>query len=102
MPSSLHAADYSAAGFYLQAVQATGTDEPSAVLAHMRRATVNDMYAKGGTVRPDGRMVHDMYVLRVRATDAATGPWDLYEPVAVVPGEAAWGTKAETRCPLWK
>ena len=102
MPSSLHAADYSAAGFYLQAVQATGSDEPSAVLAHMRGATVNDMYAKGGRVRPDGRMVHDMYVLRVKAPDPAAGPWDLYEPVAVVPGEAAWGTKAETRCPLWR
>ena len=102
MPSSLQAADYSATQTYLKAVQATGTDDADKVLAHMRSTRINDMYAKDGFIRPDGRMVHDMYLMQVKTPAQSTEPWDYYNVVEVVAGESSWTTKAESKCSLWK
>ncbi len=90
MPSSLHAADYSAATQYLRAVAATGGTDADAVIGHLRGATLNDMYVKNGRVRADGTMLHDMYLLRVKAPARSTAPWDVYDLVATVPGEEAF------------
>jgi branched-chain amino acid transport system substrate-binding protein len=102
MPSSIQAADYSVAQFYLAAVKAGGTDDGEKVMAQMRGAKVNDMYAKGGYVRPDGRMVHDMFLMQVKTPEASNTPWDYYNVVATTKGEDAFTTKAETKCALWK
>jgi branched-chain amino acid transport system substrate-binding protein len=102
MPSSLQAADYSAASNYLAAVKATGSDDADQVLAHLRKTKVNDVFAKGGWIRADGRMVHDMYLMQVKAPEKSTEPWDYYSVVETIKGEAAWTTKADTKCPLWK
>ena len=102
MPSSIQAGDYSAALNYLQAVKATGSDDADKVLAHMRGAKVNDIFAKGGYIRGDGRMVHDMYLMQVKSPDKSTEPWDYYTVAEVIKGEAAWTTKAESKCALWK
>jgi len=102
MPSSIQAADYSATLQYLQAVKATGTDDSDKVLAHMRKTKVNDMFAKGGYIREDGRMVHDMYLMQVKSPDKSTEPWDYYNVAQVIKGEDAFTTKAETKCALWK
>ena len=102
MPSSIQAADYSAAWQYLGAVKATGTDDADKVLAHLRKGKINDMFAKGGFIRGDGRMVHDMYLMQVKAPDKSTEPWDYYNVVETMKGEAAWTTKADSKCPLWK
>jgi branched-chain amino acid transport system substrate-binding protein len=102
MPSSLQAGDYSAALQYLTAVKAAGSDDSEKVLAQMRKTKINDVFAKGGFIRADGRMVHDMYLMQVKAPDKSTEPWDYYNVAEVIKGEAAWTTKAETKCPLWK
>ena len=67
MPSCLQAADYSVTQFYLNAIKAAGTDDGDKVMAQMRKSKVNDMYAKGGWVREDGTMMHDMYLMQVKA-----------------------------------
>ncbi|MFZ5549852.1 MAG: ABC transporter substrate-binding protein [Pseudomonadota bacterium] len=102
MPSSLQAADYSVASNYLAAVKAAGTDDGDKVLAQLRKTKVNDMFAKGGWIREDGRMVHDMYLMQVKTPDKSTEPWDYYNVVETIKGEAAWTTKADTKCALWK
>ncbi|WP_395701708.1 ABC transporter substrate-binding protein [Aquabacterium sp.] len=102
MPSSIQAADYSATLNYLQAVKATGSDDPDKVLAQMKKTKVNDIFAKGGYIRGDGRMVHDMYLMQVKSPDKSNEPWDYYNVVETFKGEAAWTTKAESKCPLWK
>ena len=102
MPSSIQAGDYSAALNYLQAVKATGSDDADKVLAHMKSVKVNDIFAKGGYIRADGRMVHDMYLMQVKSPDKSTEPWDYYTVAEVIKGEAAWTTKAESKCALWK
>lgn len=102
MPSSLQAADYSAAIQYLRAVKTTGTDDADKVLAYLRENKLNDVYIKNGVVRPDGRVVHDMYLLQVKTPEESKAPWDYFKVVQTIDGNEAFTTKAETRCALWK
>ena len=101
-PTSVQAGDYSAATQYLAAVKAIGTDDPDKVLAKMRTMKFNDMFVKGGWIRGDGSMIHDMYLMQVKAPEASKEPWDYYNVVETIKGEAAWTTKAETKCAAWK
>jgi len=102
MPSSIQAGDYSATLQYLAAVKATGSDDSDKVLAQMKKTKINDAYAKGGWIRDDGTMVHDMYLMQVKSPDKSTEPWDYYNIVETFKGEAAWTTKSETKCATWK
>ena len=53
-------------------------------------------------IRDDGRMVHDMYLMQVKAPSESKEPWDYYKVVAKLPGEEVFTTKAESKCALWK
>ncbi|HEX7646464.1 MAG TPA: ABC transporter substrate-binding protein [Noviherbaspirillum sp.] len=101
-PSSLQAADYSATMQYLNAVKTLGTDDPDKVIAQLKKTKINDMYAKGGVIRPDGRMVHDMFLMQVKSQKDSKYPWDYYKVVQTIPGDQAFTTKAESKCALWK
>lgn len=102
MPTMLHAADYSATWQYLRAVNAVGTDKAEKVIAFLKSSEISDMFASKGIVRPDGRMVHDMYLLQVKKPAESKYPWDYYKLVQTIPGNEAYTTKAESTCPLWK
>jgi branched-chain amino acid transport system substrate-binding protein len=101
-PSMLQAGDYSAAAQYLAAVKAAGTDDSDKVMAKLKSTTINDMFTSKGVIRPDGRMVHDMYLMEVKKQSESKYPWDYYKVVATIPGEQAYMSKAETKCALWK
>ena len=101
-PSMLHAADYSATSFYLNAVKAIGTDDGDKVMAKLKSTPVNDVFAKNGIVRPDGRMVHDMTLMQVKSPAESKYAWDYYKVVQVIPGDQAYMTKAESKCALWR
>jgi branched-chain amino acid transport system substrate-binding protein len=102
MPTMAQAAVYSAIRHYLRAIEAAGTDDAKAVMAKMRDIPVNDFYAKNGKVREDGRMVHDMYFVQVKAPEESTGPWDYYKILSTVPGDQAFRPLDESGCPLVK
>jgi branched-chain amino acid transport system substrate-binding protein len=102
MPSSLQAADYSAAMNYLKAVQKVGTTDSDKVMAELRTMKYNDFYQKNGAVRADGRMIHDMFLFQVKSAKESTTPWDYYKLVAKVPGDQAFTTVAESKCSLLK
>jgi len=102
MPSSLQAADYSAALQYLQAVKAAGTDDSDKVMAQLRKTKFNDVFQKNGYLRADGRVVHDMYLYQVKTPAESKYPWDYYKLVQTIPAEQAWTTKAESKCSAWK
>ncbi len=101
-PSSTQAADYSATLTYLKAVKAVGSDNPEKVMTQIKAAKINDMYAKGGYIRQDGRMVHDMYLMQVKKPSESKYPWDYYKLLSTVPGDQAFATKSESKCALWK
>ncbi|MDR2990455.1 MAG: ABC transporter substrate-binding protein [Burkholderiaceae bacterium] len=101
MPNSLHAADYSATMTYLKAVQAAGTTDADKVMAQIKHMKIDDFYAKG-YVRPDGRFLHDMYLVQVKAPSESHKPWDYLKVLATLPGDQVFTTKAESKCALWK
>jgi branched-chain amino acid transport system substrate-binding protein len=102
MPSSIQAADYSATTQFLNAVKATGSDDADKVIAQLKKTKINDIFTKGGFVRDDGSMIHDMYLMQVKTPDKSVEPWDYYNVVQTFKGEEAWTTKADTKCALWK
>ena len=101
MPSSIQAADYSAASNYLKAVQAAGTTDGDKVMSTLKSMKYDDFYSKG-QVRADGRMIHDMYLFEVKNSKESSVPWDYYKLIAKVPGEQAFATLAESKCSLVK
>jgi branched-chain amino acid transport system substrate-binding protein len=101
-PSMLQAADYSATTQYLNAVKAIGSDDQDKVMAQLKKTKINDVFAKNGVIRPDGRMVHDMYLMEVKKPSESKYPWDYYKVVQTIPGDQAYTTKAESKCALWK
>jgi branched-chain amino acid transport system substrate-binding protein len=101
MPSSLQAADYSAAASYLKAVQTAGTTDADKVMSTLKTMKFDDFYSKG-QIRADGRMVHDMYLYEVKGAKESSTPWDYYKMVAKVPGEQAFTTVAESKCAVFK
>jgi len=101
MPSSLQAADYSATMTYLNAVKAAGTDDADKVMAQLKSAPISDFYAKG-SIRKDGRFVHDMFLMQAKAPGESKGPWDLVKVLTTVPGEQAFTTPAESKCAAMK
>ncbi len=101
MPSSLQAADYSAASNYLKAVQTAGTTDADKVMSTLKTMKFDDFYSKG-QIRADGRMIHDMYLYQVKGAKESSTPWDYYKMVAKVPGDQAFTTVAESKCALVK
>ena len=102
MPNGTQVATYSSILHYLGAVAAVGGTDAQAVIAKMRSTPVNDVFAKRGWIREDMRLMHDFYLVRVKSPEASKAPWDYYEILQVIPAEAAFGTLADSRCPLVK
>jgi len=97
-PNSNHASVYSSVMHYLKAVQAAGTDDTAVVIKKMQDTPINDMFAKNGKLRPDGRMVHDMYLFQVKKPSESKAPWDYYHLKGTVKGEEAFQSMAEGKC----
>jgi branched-chain amino acid transport system substrate-binding protein len=102
MPSMIHAGVYSATLSYLKAVQAAGTDDADAVMAKLKSTPINDVFAKNGKIRVDGRMVHDMYLLQVKKPSESKYPWDYYTVKATIPADEAFQPLAKSTCRLVK
>ena len=101
MPTSMQAASYSAALQYLKAVKTAGTDSAEPVMAQLRKQKIDDMYTANGTIREDGRMVHDLQLMEIKSPAESKRPWDYYKPVQRIPGEQAFASKAESKCKHW-
>jgi len=98
MPSMLQAGDYSAVTQYLMAVKAAGTDDADAVMAQLKKQKINDMFAKGGYIRADGRMIHEMYLMQVKTQAESKEPWDYFKVAQTIPGEQAFQSLEQSRC----
>jgi branched-chain amino acid transport system substrate-binding protein len=101
-PTMFQAGIYSAATHYLKAVKAAGTDEALAVIAQMKKMPVNDFMTKNGSIREDGRMMRDMYLLQAKKPSESTSEWDLMKVVATIPADDAFRPLSESECPLVK
>jgi branched-chain amino acid transport system substrate-binding protein len=98
MPTMFQAGVYSAVTHYLEAIEATGSDEAKTVIAKMKATPINDFFASNGRIRQDGRMVHDMYLMQVKSPAESKGPWDFYKLLATVPGDQAFRPMDQGGC----
>ena len=100
MPSMAQAAVYSGTLHYLKAVATAGTSDTGPVLAAMRANRVHDFYAEDGWLRVDGRLMHDLYLVQVKAPAESTRPWDYYKVLSTVPADQAFRSLSDSKCPL--
>ncbi len=98
-PTMDHAGAYSATLTYLKAVKAAGTTDSERVMAQLKKDRINDMFAKGGYIRADGAMIHEMYVMQVKTPQESKYPWDYYKVIRKMSGEEAFGPVTGL-CPL--
>jgi branched-chain amino acid transport system substrate-binding protein len=98
MPNMIQAGTYSSVLQYLKAVTAAGTDDSDAVTKKLHEMPVDDVFAKGGKVLPNGRMVHDMYLFQVKTPAESKAPWDYYKHLATIKGDQAFATLADSGC----
>ena len=101
MPSTIQAGDYSVVRAYLRAVAAARTTDTAAVMAKLHELPVADPLTEHGTLRPDGRMVHDTYLFRVKSPAESREPYDFYERVATIPAAEAFRPLSASRCPAF-
>jgi branched-chain amino acid transport system substrate-binding protein len=101
MPTDIQAADYSATTTYLKAVEAAKTTDSDKVMEQLKKMPISDFFGKG-QIRGDGRYVHDMYLVQVKAPSESKKEWDYLKVVKTLPGDQVFTTKAESKCALWK
>jgi len=102
MPTSVQAGYYSATKAYLDAVKAAGTDDADKVMAQMKANPTDDPLFGKGSVRADGRKMHNVYLFQVKAPDESKGAWDYYKAIRTIPGEEAFRPLDQSECPLVK
>jgi branched-chain amino acid transport system substrate-binding protein len=102
MPNMIQAGTYSAVMQYLKAIDKAGTDDTEAVAKNLHEMPVDDIFAQGGKVGANGRMIYDMYLMEVKKPTESTQPWDYYKVLATIPGDEAYLKPADSGCPLVK
>jgi len=102
MPTSIQAGYYSATKHYLEAVKATGTDNPEKVMAWLKSNPINDDLFGKGFIRADGRKMHDMYLFEVKKPSESKAPYDYYKLIRSIPAAEAFRPMEKGECPLVK
>ena len=101
-PSAFQIGTYSAALSWLKGVQATNSKDPKVVLAWMQKQKFKDAFTNSGTLRPDGRMIHDVYLVQIKTPAESKSEWDLLKLVATIPGDQAFRPLSDGACPALK
>ncbi|AHB75128.1 MULTISPECIES: ABC transporter substrate-binding protein [Pandoraea] len=101
-PTMVQAGVYSSVLHYLRAVAATQSVDARVVAQKMRELPIRDPIMHNASIRPDGRVIHDMYLFRVKTPAESRGPWDYYTKVATVPATEAFQPLSKSTCSLVK
>jgi branched-chain amino acid transport system substrate-binding protein len=100
-PTMVQAGVYAGVTHYLKALKALGDDtDGKAVVAKMKEIPTEDPLFGKGTIRADGRKIHDMYLFQVKSPEESTKPWDYYKLRATIPAAEAFRPLSEGGCPL--
>lgn len=100
-PSFAHAANYSAALQYLEAVQAEGTDDADTLVGHLQGKEIEDVFLRNGKIRAeDNRVIHDVYLARVKNADEVEEDWDYQEILTTIPAEQAFMPLEQSTCEM--
>lgn len=101
-PTMVQASVYSSVLHYLKSVAAAGTDDWQVVSKKMRELPIEDAVMRNASIRPDGRVVHDMYLFQVKKPGESSGDWDYYKLLSTIPAKNAFKPLSESTCSLVK
>lgn len=100
-PSFAHAGNYSAATQYLEAVQAAGTDDADEIVSELEGKKVEDVFLRNGEIRAeDHRVIHDVYLAKVKDPEDVEEEWDYEEIVTTIPAAEAFRPAEESGCSM--
>ena len=104
MPSMIQAGDYAANWHCLKAMAALGIDQAKAsgraTVAQMKAMPTDDTLFGQGSVRPDGRVLHPMYLFEVKSPADSKYDWDYYKLVQTTPADQAFRPLNDGGCAL--
>jgi branched-chain amino acid transport system substrate-binding protein len=101
MPTMVHAGVYSAVRHYLKAIaELKSAGDGKAVVAKMEAMPTEDAVFGKGTIDPNGRKRHAMYVYEVKKPDESRDTWDVYKLIREVPADQAFRAPADSGCVL--
>ena len=99
-PTMTHAGIYSSVMHYLKAVAATESVEGDVVAAKMREIPIEDEVMRNAEILPNGRVIHDMYLYKVKSPAEQAHQWDVSELLATIPAAEAFEPLERTTCKL--
>jgi branched-chain amino acid transport system substrate-binding protein len=101
MPSQIQAGVYAGTLHYLKAVREAGTLEDGAkIVQAMKALPTEDALFGRGSIRPDGRTLHNMYLFEAKAPAQSRAQWDYYNLRNTIQATDAFRPIAEGGCTL--
>jgi len=101
-PTMIQAGVYAGTLHYLRAAAAANSSDGQVVIAKMKEMPSHDPLFGDGTVRQDGRHIHNMYLFQVKTPAESKGPWDYYKLIQTIPAAEAFRPLADGNCPMIK
>jgi branched-chain amino acid transport system substrate-binding protein len=99
-PTMIQAGVYAGITHYLKAVVAAkSASDGKAVVAEMKKQPTDDPLFGKGTIRADGRKVHDAYLFEVKTPAESKHPGDFYKLRATIPAAEAFRPLKDGGCP---
>jgi branched-chain amino acid transport system substrate-binding protein len=100
-PTMVQAGVYSGVTHYLKAVAALkSAADGKATVAKMKELGTDDPLFGKGTIRADGRKIHDAYLFEVKTPSESKHAGDFYNVRATVPAAEAFRPLKDGGCPL--
>ena len=101
MPTMIHAGVYTSLLHYFKAVnELKSAKDGKAVVDKMKATPTDDTLFGKGTIDPNGRKRHAMYVYQVKTPEESKAKWDYYKLIREVPADQAFRKPADSGCPL--
>src|ERR671936_61143 len=98
-PTFAHAANYSAAWQYMEAIRRAGTDDADAVVKQLEGYKFNDFFIRNGQIRAEDHWVqHDALIAQVKPKSEAKETFDYSKVVSTIAAEKASRPLSEAGC----
>jgi branched-chain amino acid transport system substrate-binding protein len=99
-----HLGDYTGTYYYHKAAAAVGVAKAKAdgraVIEQLKSAPIDDPMLGRCIVRPDGRNIHEMLLMKIKTPNASQQPFDVASIESVIPGDQAFRPMAGGKCPM--
>ncbi len=100
MPTMVHAGVYSGVHHYFEAVKRSGSNDGPLVAKAMHEMPINDATVHNGSIMPNGRVLQDVFLVRVKAPAQSKQPWDYYDVLSTIAAKDAFMGETESGCKL--